>query len=360
MSNQKRTRRRHAAKRAQKRGLPPGTAVYTGEMEPGTPVSVRVLDFGPDDVEELEANDATQLPSFADERTVTWLNVDGIHDVEQVQTVARAFGVHPLWVEDIVNPASRPKTETHDGLLLVIARMVVASPDGPRSEQVSLVKGPGWVVTFQERPGDVWDPLRERIRQGNGRVRKMRADYLLHALLDGVVDHYFLALEELEDRVDALEGKAIDPDARLRLADVFALKTELAEFRRAVWPLREAASALLRSDEAIGTEVLPYFRDLYDHLLQVMDVLETSRDRLVGIYELKLAVNGNRLNDIMKVLTLVSTVFIPMTFVAGVYGMNFGNMPELQWRYGYPFAWVLMLGSGAVCAGWAYRQRWLR
>lgn len=360
MSSNRRHRRRRANKQAQKRGLPPGTAVYTGDIEPGTPIEVSVIDFDAERVEELHASDAAQLPAFDSTESVTWLNVDGIHEVERVQAVTQAFGVHPLWVEDIVNPHSRPKTEVHEGRLLVIARMVALDPEGARTEQISLVLGPGWVLTFQERPGDVWGPLRERIRLNNGRVRRMAADYLLHALLDDVVDHYFLALEQLEEQVEQLEVRAIDPKQRVGIADIFALKQELAEFRRAVWPLREAVNVLMRTEDPITPAVQPYFRDLYDHLLQVLDIHESGRDRIVGIYELKLAVNGARLNDIMKVLTLVSTVFIPMTFIAGVYGMNFEHMPELGWRYGYAYVWALMLGSAAMGAGLAWQQRWLR
>ena len=247
-----------------------------------------------------------------------------------------------------------------DDRVLVIARMVRIEDGVLHSEQVSMVLGKGWVLTFQERPGDVWESLRTRIRVGNGRVRRMNSDYLLHALLDQIVDHYFLSLEQLEGRVDGLEALAIDGDKRLDLGIIFELKNELAEFRRTVWPMRESIAALLRMEDGpIGGVVLPYFRDLYDHVVQVMDILETSRERVVGVYELHLAVTSHRLNDIMKLLTIVSTIFIPMTFIAGVYGMNFQHIPELQWDYGYLYVWALMLGTAAIGAVVVYSRRWL-
>ena len=355
-----RQRRRRAKKQAMKRGSPPGTPTYTGEAR-NEPVEVRVIDFDEDGVRELDAFDTATLAAYKTKDTVTWVNLDGIHQVEEVQAICRAFDVHPLWVEDIVNHASRSKAEMLDDRVMVVARMIRAdSGDLLATEQVSIIMGVGWVVTFQERSGDVWEPLRKRIRTGNGRVRRMGSDYLLHALLDDIVDHYFLGLEEIEGRVDDLEARAIDPTQNIDMAAMFELKNELAEFRRTVWPMRESAATLLRlEDGPIGAEVIPFFSDLYDHIVQVMDILESSRERTVSVYELHLAVNGHRLNDIMKILTVVSTIFIPMTFVAGVYGMNFDHMPELHWQYGYAYVLTLMLGSALLGGGLVYSRRWL-
>jgi magnesium transporter len=291
--------------------------------------------------------------------TVTWVNMVGVHEVEAVQAVCHALQIHPLWIEDIVNPHGRPKVDSLEGLVFVVARMMVPEGEKVRTEQISILLGPEWVLTFQEREGDVWEPLRERIRLGKGRIRSMGADYLLHALLDDVVDNYFICLELLETRVDHLEARAIDPEAAVDLGAVFSLKNELADFRRSAWPMRETMHGLLRLDSTLSVEVLPYYRDLSDHIVQVMDALEANRERVVGVYELHLAVTGHRLNDIMKVLTIVSTIFIPMTFVAGVYGMNFKNMPELEWTYGYPAAWVVMLGCALGGGVWVYGKRWL-
>lgn len=355
-----RRRRRRAKRHARQAGAIPGTAIYTGDIEADVPVAVNILDFTAESFDEVEGSDTGALTRLGKSQSVTWINLDGIHDVEPVEQVCKSLGVHPLWVEDIVNPGSRSKTETIGDQVFVVARMVRLVDERIHSEQVSLVMGPGWVLTFQERPGDVWSGLRERIRRGEGRVRRMKADYLLHALLDAIVDHYFLALEYTETLVDGMEAHVIDPNTRLELTSIFALKNELADFRRTVWPMREAIGSLLKLEEGpISERVLPFYRDLYDHILSVMDILETSRDRVVGVFELHLAVSGARLNDIMKVLTIVSTIFIPMTFIAGVYGMNFDHIPELHWSYGYLYVWALMLGSAAVGGGLVVSRRWL-
>ncbi len=369
MSNVKRARRRRnqARRNASMRGLPPGTPVYTGEIE-GTPVEVSVLDYSADDVSAPEVSDSGRLARYAGTTTVSWIDLVGIHQVDEVTAVCRAFGVHPLWIEDICNPSSRAKTDRMDDQVLVVAKMVrVVDVDGERTlvphEQVSMVLGDGFVLTFQERPGDVWDELRDRIRSAKGRIRRMGSDYLLHALLDAVVDHQFFALEVLEARVDALEGRAIDPDDRLDLQIIFALKSELSDFRRLAWPLRESVNQLVRMDDSespIGPDVQPFLRDLLDHVHQVMDIVDASRDRTVGVYELHLAVTGHRLNDIMKLMTIVTTIFVPMTFIAGVYGMNFDHIPELHWPYGYAYVWSLMLGCAVICGVFVWSRRWLQ
>lgn len=356
----KRPHRRRARSAAKRIGVPPGAGGYTGTVSK-EPVEVHIVDFDAGHVSEQGGHTSPELKDLADGNSVTWVNLDGIHRVEEVRAVCKSFGVHPLWVEDILNPAGRPKAEMLDDRVFVVAKMVHVRERMIEVEQVSIVMGVGWVLTFQERRGDVWEALRQRIRSGNGRIRRMKSDYLLHALLDDVVDHYFLALEELEDRVDELEADAFDPAKPVEMASVFEVKTELGDFRRTVWPMRESISALLRLEGGpIGPAVLPYFRDLYDHVVQVMDILESARERVVGVYELHLAVTGHRLNDIMKVLTIVSTIFIPMTFVAGVYGMNFDYMPELHWEWGYPMVIAMMLASAGIGGGLVYTREWMR
>lgn len=362
MKTSQRSRRRRSRSAALKHGLPPGAPVYAGDAAPDVAVAVRVMDYSPTEVQESDALRTDQLKAHRDSSSVTWINLDGIHQADQVQAVCRTFGVHTLWVEDILNPSSRPKTEVMDDKVLVITRMVRAGGEGPAglsTEQVAMVLGPSWVLTFQEQAGDVWDALRQRIRTGGGRIRRMRADYLLHALLDAVVDHYFLALEALEMRVDVLEDGALD-GLPVDLRKVHAQRRELAAFREVVWPSREAIAALLKRDaEAIGQDILPYYRDLYDHVVQVMDILESSRERLVGVFELHLAVNGHQLNQIMRVLTVVSTVFIPLTFIAGIYGMNFKYMPELEYEWAYPAVWVLMVATALGMAHWFRTRQWM-
>lgn len=353
-------RRRLPRSAAQKAGAAPGTAIYVGE-DRSEPLHVRVVDYDTEKVHVTEAFDTGALQPYRQHDTVTWIDLVGVHHVEQVQALCRAFDVHPLWIEDIVNTKARPKAEELGEQVLVIARMLqtAGSPGGSHPEHIAMVMGPGFVLTFQERPGDVWDPLRQRIQVGTGRIRRMGSDYLLYALLDSVVDHVFIVLEEIEGRVDTLEAVALDPESRLELRDIFALKSELAEMRRMVWPMQQAVHTLTRSDGPMRPEVEPFVRDLLDHLVQVMEVLENSRERVVGVYELHIAVAGHRLNDIMKILTIVSTIFIPMTFIAGVYGMNFDSMPELHWSWGYPMAWLLMIGSGAGGAIYMITRKWV-
>jgi len=339
-------------------GTPPGSAIYTGEIT-DTPVHVHIIDYSADLAREMTGTAAADLARYRSIESTTWINLDGIHRAEEVQAICRVFNIHPLWIEDILSPESRPKSESLRDQLLVIMRMVVSDSEPIETEQVTLIQGPGWVLTFQEHPGDVWTPLRNRIQSDIGRIRQDCSDYLLHALIDSVVDNYFIALEGLEARVDAIEEEALTRMA-VDLVKIYALKAEVGTFRAAVWPMREVVGILLRNDGgAIQTDTLPFFRDLSDHVLQVKDAVETCRERVMGVFELHLAVTSHRLNEIMRVLTVVSTVFIPLTFLVGVYGMNFHHMPELAWKWSYPVFWVV---SGAMASGswlWFKRRGWL-
>jgi magnesium transporter len=365
VSAKPRSRRRGPRIDSRKAGAAPGTPIYVG-VERSEPLHVQVIDYDAAEVRVTEAFDTEALRPYRNEATVTWIDLVGVHHVEPIQALCRAFDVHPLWIEDIVNTNARPKTDELGDQVLVLARMLEtrreagqAGSQAASSEHIAIVMGPGFVLTFQERPGDAWEAVRQRIHVGNGRVRRMGADYLLYALLDAVVDHYFVALEEIEARVDAFEATALDPDQRLELRDIFELKSELAELRRILWPTQQAIAALLRSEGLMRPDVLPFVRDLHDHIVHVVDQLDSGRERIVGVYELHIAVAGHRLNDIMKILTVVSTIFIPMTFIAGVYGMNFDHMPELHWDWGYPMAWLLMLGSGIGGAVYMVTRKWV-
>ncbi len=361
MGSSSRRRRNRSQIRQAKEGLPPGTPIYAGEQR-DFPVTVQVIDYDAEHLtDRIEQNVADLCPYRDRQTTVTWINLDGIHDSEAVVALGETFGMHALWIEDVLNPTSRPKVEVLEDRILVITRMVEWLPDGSLDqEQVSLVLGPGFVLTFQERPGDVWDTLRKRISGNVGRIRKMGADYLLHALLDATVDHYFVVLETLETRVDDLENRAItNPELSLPV-QFQELKSELQGLRGVVWPTREAVAALLRGETNIlSPATMPFYRDLYDHVVQVMDILDASRDRLVWVVELHLALTSQRMNEIMKVLTLVSTVFIPLSFIAGVFGMNFDVMPELHEDWGYPAVLSLMATIGFGLLLWFRAQRWL-
>lgn len=358
-----RPRGRNRVNRAAKRGLPPGVPVYTGD-QPDTPISVRVMDYDADRVDERTSCTPTELIGLMSTPGVTWVNVDGVHNVEVVEEVCRTVQVHPLWTEDIVNVGSRSKGEWLDGQLLLILRSLsLVDLDGVRSvrsEQIGLVSGHGWVISFQEHPGDEWDPLRARLRAGHGRLRRQRSEHLIHALMDAVIDGYFTVLEHLELAVEDLEDRALDPRASDLPARYASFKAELNIVRAAVNPLREAVITTLRGgDSTPPKDLLPFFQDLLDHATLARENAEALRERAVAALEVQLAVANQSMNEVIRVLTVVSTIFMPLTFIVGVYGMNFDVMPELRQPLGYPVTLGVM---GALTLGMLafFRRRgWL-
>ncbi|MCB2053279.1 MAG: magnesium/cobalt transporter CorA [Geminicoccaceae bacterium] len=295
-----------------------------------------------------------------------WLNVDGLKDVALIEALGGVFGLHRLALEDVVSGHQRPKIEDYEDHLFIVLRMAVAEHPG-ESEQVGIFLGPRFVLTFQERPGDSFEPVRERLRRGQGRLRAADMDYLAYALIDAAVDGFFPVLERMGDRLEQLEDAVVDDATPELVGRIHDLKRELLALRRAIWPQREMLSSLIR-DEAphFSSQTRVYLRDCYDHTIQLMDLLETYREIASGLMDIYLSSMSARLNEVMKVLTVISTIFIPLGFIASLYGMNFDrdvspyNMPELGWYFGYPLA-LLVMGS---CAGlllyWFYRRGWLR
>jgi len=352
---------RFTRRSARKVGLAPGTATYVGE-ETKAPVAIAIMNYDDASLEEKTTASAKDCFAFKDDPHVTWINVNGVHQVDLIETLGEHFDLHPLVVEDIVHTDQRPKLEDYDGTLFVLLRML--RYDEARGEideeQISLLVGPTWVISFQEHPGDVFDPLRERIRNNKGRIRKLGADYLAYALIDAIVDHYFIVLEKLGDRVDALgEVLVTHPDVH-SLGEIHHLKRELLFLRRSTWPLREVISALQRGESSLFQErTLVYLRDVYDHTIQVIDTMETLRDMTSGMLDIYLSSISNRMNEVMKVLTIIATIFIPLTFVAGIYGMNFDVMPETHWRWGYFGALGVMAAVALAMIVYFRRKRWL-
>ncbi len=350
-----------ARERSAKVGLPPGTLVHIGEAGAG-PSTITLIDYGPDRVDERELAGEGEVAPFLDTPTVSWINVCGVHDVDAVARVGSALGLHPLVQEDIVNTRQRPKAEIYDDHLFVVLQMIRYDAGTARldTEQVSLILGPRYVVTFQERPGDVFETVRQRIRSDKGRIRRQGPDYLAHALMDVVVDHYFLTLESLEDQLEALEEALLDKPGPELLKAIHDLKRVMVALRKGVWPLRELLLTLERSEsELIAPSTRPYFRDIYDHSIQVIDTVESFRDVLSGYMDVYLTSVSNRMNEIMKVLTIVATLFIPLTFIVGVYGMNFEHMPELGWRWAYPALWGVMVTLAGGMLLLFRRKHWL-
>jgi len=292
---------------------------------------------------------------------VLWLDIDGVHDESIIAAVGRAAGIHPLTLEDIMHTGERPKMEESESALFVSLRMLRLRDDQEiEDEQVSLVLGRSWVLSFQERTGDVFDPVRERIRHGRGRVRGAGADYLLYSLIDATVDQYFVVLEAIGERVEEIYERVTGDSGRQTLDAIRRLKRELLYLRRAVWPLRDVLSELLRGESPLlSAETLPYVRDVYDHTVQILDATETYREMMGSLVDVYLSGVNQRTNEVMKVLTMIATLFIPLTFIVGIYGMNFSWMPELRWRYGY---FLVLAAMAAVAAGmltYFRRKRWL-
>ncbi|ABN56720.1 MULTISPECIES: magnesium/cobalt transporter CorA [Methanoculleus] len=320
----------------------------TGGAAPRSrPVTVTVIDYDESRLEERTYTLPGEFRLSVLHEGVIWIDVDGVHDTGVIQAVGDAVGIHPLTLEDIANTRQRPKIEDYGDYLYVAVRMLAPGDGEFHSEQVSLVLGRGYVVSFQEHPGDVFERIRERLRAGAGRLRSVGPDYLFYALLDAIVDGYFSVIEVFGERIEAVEEEVVaDPD-RGTLQVIYALKRSLIALRRSVWPLREAVAQLERGESPlIGEQTLVYFRDVYDHTIEVAETVETYRDTMSGILDVYLSSQSSRMNEIMKVLTVIATIFIPLTFIAGVYGMNFAYMPEISHPWGYPAA----LASMAVVA----------
>lgn len=348
-------------RRSEKAGLPPGTLVHTGERPPEKTV-ITLFEYGPDFFQERKPANLEECFRPQPLHTIRWMNIDGLANVGTVEGIGRQCGIHPLILEDILSTGQRPKFDDSTSHLFVVFRMLQYLDDSQtiQSEQVSILLGSGYVISFQESEGDVFDPIREQIRTGRGRVRNTGADYLLYRLMDAVVDGYFLILEKLGERVEALEQEVIEEPTEETLNRIYALKRELIYLRKSVWPLREVISQIEKTASPLITEPTePYFRDVYDHTIQVMDSVDTFRDTVSGLLDIYLTSLSNRMNAIMKVLTIITTIFIPLTFISGIYGMNFRHMPELEWRWGYP---AVLCSMGAIFLGMLYffkKNKWM-
>lgn len=329
----------------------------------GAKTRISFFEYGEDFF--MEKQDASPDECFEARKpgAVRWVNIDGVHDAALIEKFAERLGLHRLVVEDIMQTGRRPRLDDFGGYLFVVLKMVTleAGGEGVACEQVSLVLAPGMVVSFQEqRPGDVFEDVRERIRKDKGRVRKTGADYLLYLLMEAVADGYFAVLERLGEEAEPLERALVLKPGREPLRKIHALKKAALAVRRAVWPLREVAAALERGESGLlQMETRVFFRDLYGHTIEAMDTVETLRETLSAMTDIYLSSASNRLNEVMKVLTIISTIFIPLTFIAGVYGMNFQHMPELKWRYGYFAVLFLMLLVALGMLAFFKRKKWI-
>ncbi len=325
-------------------------------------VKLSVISYDQVNFQEKEINKVEEVSSFRNKPSVTWLNIDGVHQIEILEQIGKHFGLHPLVLEDIASTGQRPKMEDFDDYIFVILRMLRFDDkeNETKTEQISLLLEPDFVISFQEKEGDVFDSIRERIRNNKGRIRKMGADYLAYALIDAVVDNYFMILEKLGETIEEIEEKLVTNPTSETLHTLHDLKREMVFLRKSVWPLREVINRLERSESPlINKSTYIYLRDVYDHTIQVIDAVETFRDMLSGMLDIYLSSVSNRMNEVMKVLTIIATIFIPLTFIAGIYGMNFRYMPELEQAWSYPTILILMLIMAIVMLIYFRRKKWM-
>ena len=348
-------------RKARKAGLPPGTLVFTGEQKIEK-AQIRILDYGVDHFREKTCERLEECLPLQDSAAVSWINIDGLHEVEIIEKLGNHFGIHALTLEDIVNIDQRPKLENLGDYLFIILKMMSFNKSENRieAEQVSLIIGSNYVLSFQEKIGDVFEEIRGRIRNSLGRIRSMGADYLAYALMDAIVDNYFIVLEIVGDQIESLEDEVMTNPTTATMQTLQKIKRRLLFLRKSVWPLREVISNLDRGEmPLIKKQTNPFFRDIYDHTIQVVEMVETMRDMNSGMFDMYLSSISNRMNEVMKVLTIIATIFIPLTFIAGIYGMNFEYMPELSWRWAYFAVWSVMVVVVAGMIVYFKRKRWL-
>jgi magnesium transporter len=342
-------------------GASPGTVMYIGE-ERTEQVVITKIDYNANGAAEPCIVRASECSPATQPGGVSWYTVDGVHDADILRTIGSQYNLHPLVLEDIANTRQRPKIEDFDDYIFIAMKMVTYNQETKEldAEHVSLIIGSGYVLAFLENEGDVFEPVRQRIQSGKGRIRKLQTDYLAYALMDAIVDNYFSVLEQLSEQIDHVEEEVVEAPTMQTLKTVHMLKQELIFLRRCVWPMREVVNTLLRDEsDLVRDDTKLFLRDLYDHAIHVIDTVETLRDIVAGMLEVYLSSVSNKLNQVMKVLTVMSSIFIPLTFVAGVYGMNFQYMPELQWKYGYPAAMLGMLTVALGLLGLFRKKEWL-
>ena len=346
-------------KRSKNIGLPPGTILQDGAASQNAKITL--IDYSPQHFQEKQVKSIEECFPFKDSPSVTWINLEGI-DPSVIQSLNEHFQIHPLVSEDIVHTGQRPKLEVYDRYVFIVLKMIYFQngTDEIVDEQVSLILGPGYVISFQEKEGDVFDPIRTRLREAKGRIRGQGADYLAYSLLDSIVDNYFLILEKRGEEMEDLEDDILDESGPEIRHDIHQFKKEMIYLRKQVWPLREVISGMQRNESPlIATSTLIYLRDVYDHTIQVIDTIESFRDMITGMHDIYLSSISNRMNEIMKVLTMFAAIFIPLTFLAGIYGMNFEYMPELHWRWGYFGILGLMACVAASMIVYFKRKKWL-
>ncbi|MFN8453915.1 MAG: magnesium/cobalt transporter CorA [Anaerolineae bacterium] len=345
-------------KRSKKTGLSPGTLMYIGRPRTAE-ACLTIIHYDESHLEEKDAKKLEECLAYKDRSPVTWINVDGL-DPDLVQELGHCFDVPPLVLEDILETDQRPKMEDYDSSVYIVLKMLSCNHHKEiMAEQVSLVLGSNFVLSFQERVGDVFEPLRQRLRNGKGHLRRSGPDYLAYALLDIIVDNYFIVLETLGEKIEDIEDELLSNPTPKTIQEIHHLKRQMIFLRKSVWPLREVITGLGREEvELITPEIYAHLRDVYDHTIQVIETIETYREMLAAMLELYVSSVSNRMNEVMKVLTIIATIFIPLTFISGIYGMNF-YIPEVHWPWGYPVILIIMVLIAMAMLVYFRKKRWL-
>lgn len=347
-------------KRSKKTGLPAGSLVHIGK-ESTSATEISVYRYNSEHIEERHKCTIDEVGQICSGDGVRWVEVDGVHDVQAIQKIGDLFRIHPLVLEDIVNTDQRPKREEFEGFSYFVLKMIrVRESHTLEVEQVSFVVKDSTLITFQEGREDVFEPIRHRLRTGYQKLRAGGVDHLLYTLIDSIVDHYFIVLEDVGESLNELEEELISNPSQKTLPKIYSTKRCILTMRRAAWPLREMLSSVMRGEASvIQKDSLIYFRDIYDHAVEIIDIIENAREMSASMIDVYLSSVSNRLNDIMRVLTVITVIFMPLTFIVGVYGMNFEHMPELRWEYGYPAVLLLMLVIAASMSSYFKRRGWL-
>ncbi len=339
----------------------PGTVTYVGRKE-DVETTIEVIDYNGESYERHKNQTPESAFEFEEANKTTWINVDGLSNTTEIEKLGKFFELHPLIIEDIVNTNQRPKIDEYQDYFFIVAKMLYYKKDGElENEHISIVFGKDYVLTFQEAGGDVFDGVRERLSGAKGRIRSRGADYLAYALLDAIVDNYFVVVEEMGDKIELMEEQLLSMQPSDDITyEIQELKRTMLRIRRAVFPLREVVSRLEKVDnELIQEQTVNYIRDLFDHIIQVSENIDIYREMSWGLMDMYMTTINNKMNEVMKVLTIMASIFIPLTFIAGIYGMNFEYMPELQWKYSYYALWVVMFVLFILMLIFFKRRKWI-
>ena len=344
-----------------KLGTIPGSVIYTGKKE-SQKLFIESFSYTSDFVEEKELLNIEESIKDKTSNTITWININGLNHTDEIEKIGEYYNLHPLVLEDIVNVGQRPKIDEHEDYLFVLLKMMYYDKDEiVISEQVSFVMGENYVLSFQEAEGDVFDSLRDRIRSSKGRIRTLGSDYLLYALIDSVVDHYYVVIETMGNRIEDLEDNLFSGSSQKEIShQIQDLKREVLKVRRAIFPLREIISRIEKFEsKLIKKKTLHFYRDIYDHIIQISENIDIYREMIWGLMEMYMTNISNKMNEVMKVLTIIATIFIPLTFIAGIYGMNFDNIPELHYKYSYFILWGIMIVLFLAMLYYFKKKKWL-